>query len=250
MFLGSSSYYYLPLILQAICAIHCFRRGTQQKWIWLIVFLPVVGSLVYLYSEVLTRRNVNNFKSGGVALFNSGVSVKKLEENLRFSDTFANRIALADAYLAKHETHKAIELYEKSLTGAFSENDHVLSQLITAYATEERYDDVIRTAEKLRLANDKKFNRSAAHLLYADALEYTGQTTAAEKEYQLMKGRYSHFEHRFKYGQFLQRAGRNDEAANIYTDILEEAAHLSAAERKSAQTWVNLAKAEMKAMKV
>lgn len=39
-------------------------------------------------------------QSGISNIFNPGGSIKRMEENLRFSDTFSNRVTLADAYLA------------------------------------------------------------------------------------------------------------------------------------------------------
>src|SRR5690349_17937233 len=142
-------YYYIPIALQAICVIHCMRRGNQNKWIWIIVFLPVVGSLIYIFSEMITRREIDNVTSGVGSVFNPGGSVKKLEEQLRFSDTFHNRVALADAYLAAGETNDAIALYEQSLTGVFTENEHVIKQLIIAYANVGRHADIIPLAKKI-----------------------------------------------------------------------------------------------------
>jgi len=72
-------------------------------------------------------------QSGVGTLINPTGRIKKLEANLRFSDTFNNRIALADACLEKGFTDRAIELYESSLAGNFTENEYVLSKLIIAY---------------------------------------------------------------------------------------------------------------------
>lgn len=100
MFFFSTTFYFITIALQAICVLHCVRRGTQQKWIWLIIFLPVIGSLVYIFTEMFSGRDVQKVQSGVGAVFNPSGPIRKLEENLRFSDTFANRTALADAYLA------------------------------------------------------------------------------------------------------------------------------------------------------
>jgi len=51
------------------------------------------------------------------SVINPGGNIKKLEDELKFTDTFANRIKLADAYLAAGQTEKAAELYKSSLTG-------------------------------------------------------------------------------------------------------------------------------------
>jgi len=248
MFYNASYLYYLELALQAYCAWHCISRGTQNKWIWLIIFVPVVGSVVYLYSEVFSNRRINTPKINIGAVINPGGKLKKLEDELRFTDTFANRIKLADAYLAAGYTDNAIELYTTSLTGAFAENEHVMAQLMVAYYEQERYDEVIELAKKLYKL--PQFIRSKSHILYALALENSGQVDLAEAEFKLMKGRYSYFEARYQYGLFLTRNGREQDASTIFTDMLDEQPHLSPVEKRSNRVWFAKAKEELKKIPV
>jgi hypothetical protein len=92
-----------------------------------------------------------------------------------------------------------------------------------------------------------QFARSKAHILYAKSLELTYQAEQAENEFKLMKGRYSYFEPRYEYGLFLTRAERRDEDAwQIFTDMLNEQPHLSPVERKSNKVWFAKAKDELK----
>ena len=133
MFFNDGYFYYITLGLNIYCIIHSYRRGTLNKWIWLIIFIPVIGSLIYIYSEILSNRRINTPKIDVGAVLNPGGKLKKLEDELRFTDTFANKVKLADAYLAAGYIDKAIDLYTASLTGAFAENEHVMAQLVIAY---------------------------------------------------------------------------------------------------------------------
>ena len=243
----SGNYFYISVVLQVICVIHCIRRGRNNSWIWLIVFVPFVGCIAYIFTEMFSGNEIRNVQSGLGSIFNSAGSIRSLEENLRFSDTFNNRVALADAYLASAQTTKAIELYESSLTGAFEENEHVLIQLVTAYSKEKRYDDAISVAKKIyRLP---QFARSQTHILYAIALGKADQPGQAEKEFKLMMGRFSNFEARYQYGLFLISHDRADEARQLYAEIIDEASHLSSRERNYNRRWFNLVKDEMRKMK-
>ncbi len=177
-------------------------------------------------------------------MINPGGNIKKLEEELRFTDTFANRVKLADAYLAAGQTDKAIDLYKGSLTGAFSENEHVLMQLIAAYYEQQRYDEIIPLAKKIYKL--PQFVRSKAHMLYAMSLENTGNIEQAENEFKAMKGRYSYFEQRYQYGLFLIRQGREKDAWQIFTDMLNEEQHLGQLEKKSNRVWFVKTKEELR----
>jgi hypothetical protein len=208
------------------------------------VFLPVVGSLIYIFSEMITSREINNVTSGVGSVFNPGGSIRKLEEQLRFTDTFHNRVALADAYLSAGQTNEAIALYEQSLTGVFTGNEHVIKQLIVAYANVGRHADIIPLARKIY--SSPQFAKSQVHILYALALEQTGKSDQAEKEFQIMNGRFAYFEARYQYALFLLRAGRNEEAKQVLDNMVNEGGHLSSRERRANQVWISKAKEEVR----
>jgi hypothetical protein len=236
----NGQFYIITVILQAICVIHCLKKRTSNNWIWLIVFLPLIGCLIYFFSEILTRSQIRNFQSGFGEIISPSGSIKKLEDNLRFSDTFQNRISLADAYLMNGRYEKAIELYESSLNGVFSENEYVLAQLVLAYKQQKRYSDIILCAEKIY--NRPQFQRSKVHIFYAVALAETGMNEKAEKEFLKMNMRFSNFEARFYYSQFLESHDRKEEAINILLDIVDEFPRLTHVERKENREWFSKAK--------
>lgn len=244
MFYEFGEYYIVILALQAYCAYHSYKRGTHQKWIWLIVFLPLVGSVIYHFSEVFSFSQVSRVQTGITTLINPGGVIKRLEENLRFTDTFKNRVALADAYLSAGQKERAIQLYESSLTGAFTENEHVLMQLVSAYYYSGRHSDAISAARKI--CKQPQFNRSSSHTVYAMALAASGDDVAAEKEFISMSGKYSYFENRYQYGLFLAAKDRIEEASNIFDAIVQEGSYLSGYERRNNRQWVQSAKAELK----
>ena len=237
-------FYYISLVLQAICVIHCLKRGTQQKWIYLIIFLPLVGCIVYFFTEILPARRNIDVQGGLESLFTSPSGrIKRLEANLKFGNTFNNRILLADAYRMAGRMDEAIELYSTSLTGAFTENEYVINKLIAAYFETKQYAELIVLARKIY--NAPQFARSEAHLLYARALDITGDKEGAEKEFKKMKGRFADFAARYQYGLFLRREGRGKEASEILDAIVTEAPHLSPRERRDNRIWILKSKEEL-----
>ena len=244
MFFNNNYFYFITIGLQAVCAIHCIRKGKQNNWIWIIVFLPVIGSLAYIFTEIFTGKELSNVQSGVGSVFNPGGRIKKLEKNLSFSDTFNNRIVLADAYLAAGQTGKAIELYESSLTGNFTENEYVLCQLVIAYYQVKRYSEIFPVAQKIYKL--PQFARSRQHILYATALGYAGHPEQAEKEFKMMKTRFSNYEARYQYSRFLADNKRTAEACDLLREMISESSHLSPRERRYNSNWFTLAKEELK----
>lgn len=245
---SSPYFYYLTVALQIICVIHAIRKGNEQKWIYIIIFLPLVGCVAYAYTEMFSRRSFRNVQSGMSAVVNPSGSIKKLEQNLQFSDTFNNRILLADAYLAAGQLDKAIDLYKTSLTGAFAENEHVQSQMMQAYFTKEDYEAVIVLGKKMY--KQPQFARSHIHVLYARALAYAGYFEQAEKEFNMMAGRFANYEARFYYGALLLQTDRAAEGVQLLKTILDEASHLSSVERRNNRIWFNRTKERLKDIKV
>jgi len=243
MFFLLTHYYYIVIVLEIICVIHCIKKG-NQKWIWFIIFVPLIGCIAYVFTEMFTRKEMEQVQTGVGSIFNPSGNIRKLKDNLRFRDTFDNRIALADAYLNAGQIDSAIDLYEQSLTGTFSEHEQGNMQLVRAYFEKNRFDDVIRIVKKVY--NLPQFKRTRSNMLYAIALANSNQAAAAEKEFTTMTGKFSNYECRYEYGKFLAKCGRKDEAKKLYQEVLNEVPHLGAPEKRNNRIWFSKIKEELK----
>jgi hypothetical protein len=237
-------YYYIVLILQGICAFHSIRRGTQSKWIWIIVFLPLIGSIAYIFTEIVKKQDVASVQSNVSTIINPTGRIKTLEKNLKFSNTFTNRTALADAYVGNRQFDKAIELYEPDLSGLHHDNQPMIKNLIQCYHHFERWDDIVKIAP--RISKNMDFSKTIANLYYAYALEKTGKLKEAEEEYKKMMHRFSNFEQRYAYGDFLLRMQKKEDAALVFHEIMEESQHMSRAEKGNSKQWMDKAEKEWK----
>jgi hypothetical protein len=85
-------------------------------------------------------------------------------------------------------------------------------------------------------------------MLYAIALSATGNAEAAEKEFKLLLGRFSNYESRYRYGNFLLGMNRNGEAKKIFEDILNESSHLNGKEKRANKEWFDGSREELKKM--
>lgn len=238
------SYYYLVFILQGICVFHSIRKGTQQKWIWIIVFVPFFGSLAYIFTEMLKKNQFTGLQQNISVVVNPNGKIAELEKQYRFSATFKNKVALAEAYLAMNRASEAIELFESALIGINNDDEYVMLSLLKAYYAIENDEGVVKIGKKL--AKSSLFQKSEANLYYANSLEKEGYFDLAKSEYQKMDLRLSNYEARYNYALFLLRRNETNTAKEVLENIINEHEILSKAELKQSKKWINAAEAELK----
>ena len=126
-------HYFLIIALQAYCIYHVLKYRRPYYWILLILFLPVLGSAIYLITQIYNRPNVNRIQEEIVSIVNPAKKVKDLEKRLDFSDTYQNRVDLADAYLDIKQYDQAINHYLQALEDKAQNGFYVITKLVEAY---------------------------------------------------------------------------------------------------------------------
>ena len=241
-------YYYAIVLLQVICFIHSYKQGTHNKWMWIIIFLPLVGCIAYIYLEIFSKSRYSNVKINLADSINPSRKITKLEDELEVSDSFDNRIKLADAYLDANRLEEAISIYENALTGIFSDNPHVIKNLVIAYYQTERFQDAISFTNKIK--NAKEFDSSETHIAYALSLEGVGNITDAQAEFEKMLVRFSNYKHKWVYAEFLLRNDQQEKAIDLLEKMIIESKQLKGFEKKQNRVWFQNANNELKKLYV
>lgn len=238
----------LMLLVQIGFAIHAIKRGYPLFWVFLIVFVPLIGCLLYivmvLIPEAMQSRTAYQGARALRKALDPGKELRRLREALDISDTVGNRAALAAEYLRQGMLDDAIQLYESSLTGIYRTDPELLSGLAAALVRAQRYDRAKETLDALYAANPD-YENSDARLLQARTLEELGETDQALEAYAGLLRTASGAEVKCRYGLLLKRIGRTDEALALFREILKDA---KAGTRHSAQLnreWVETAQREM-----
>jgi hypothetical protein len=126
----------LPYILQLLLIIHIIKNGKPFLWLWLVVFLPYIGGLVYILMEIvpelLASGSVEKVGRAVANAVNPGRSLAELESLVKRQDTIANRTRLADCYVSLERYEEAISLYDSCLTGPYSDDVELLVKKINA----------------------------------------------------------------------------------------------------------------------
>lgn len=210
--------YYLLIAFQAFCIFHVYKSRNEYYWYFVIFFVPLIGSLVYLFTQIITKTNFNNATDKLNSIIDPSKKIKDLEKKLSFSDTFQNTINLADAYRESKDYSKAISYYEKALEGNFKNHPHTLNKAAKCYFELKQFDKVVEYASKIDL--DKSFRNSL--YIYAISLENCGNFEEAEIQFRKTDKRYSNYGERLELSKFLIRRNKKEDAKIILKEIVAE----------------------------
>lgn len=230
-------YYYVILALQAYCIYHLIKNRNPYYWIFLIIFLPFIGCLIYLITQVYNKRDAEKVTSEIVTLINPTKRIKDLEKKLEFSETFQNRMNLADAYLGNKDYQKAITNYELALDSDYQNDFYVIQNLITCYYNTESYKEVIRYSEKI-IAHPE-FKKSKMPFFYGLALEQLERVEEAETQLRVMDVRYSNYDERLVLAKFLMAKNKTEDAKEILNEIKIESEHMTKMNKKIYRATIN-----------
>ena len=212
---------YTPVILlQAFCLYHAYSNRVEQKWYYIIIFLPLIGSVLYLYHHFYSRDNLDLVTEGVKKTLNPNYTVEKLTEKAQVADTISNKIRLADEFKNSGQLDQAIVLYESCLTGFNAEDPEVIKKLLLTYYEAEQYDKVLPFSNLI--SSNKSFVNSDAKLAVAWSLFYTGDVEGAEQLFKELDLRYSNHAYRYEYALFLTDVGRADDARKKLEELVDE----------------------------
>jgi hypothetical protein len=210
------------LLAQIICAVHVARTGRNYYWIYLIVFVPVVGMAAYFFAELLPElvqsRTARQAASGVVKALNPGKELREALRRVEITPTAANKAALAEAYLAAGEAAEARSIYREALVGIHATDPTMMLGLARAAFAAGDAAETQSVLEQLREANPS-YNSPEGHLLYAQSLERQGKTAAALEEYRALAVYYPGQEARCRYGLLLQAEGQRAEARRVFEEV-------------------------------
>lgn len=217
--------YYLSIALQVFCIYHLYKNKRPYYWFFVILFLSVLGCVIYLITQVYNKRDAEKITNEFTHIINPTKKIKDLERQLQFSESYQNRVNLADAYLANKDYHNAIPYYLDALEDNFLNDLYVIKQLIEAYFNVEDFEKVMEYAEKIK--DKSEFKKSRSQFLYGLALERLGKFEVAETNLRAIDIRYSFYDERLIFAKFLISRKKAVEAKEILGDIQTESGHMT-----------------------
>lgn len=230
---------FLVVIAQVITGVHAYRNG-KFFWIFLIIFLPIVGTLIYFFAEMLPSMRVDRtFQNAGTQVANTLQPTRRLqqlEELLEEQDTMATRQAYAEELLRHERVDEAIEVLEGGLRGVFANDPQGMLALARAY---HQKDDHAYAQQLLDAMQEESpgFEPDTVRLLRARTRDEQGFTEEALEDYRDLAQRGYSEEPRYYLALALDKLGRDEEAQAVLEQAQKYISRSSTIYRRENQVW-------------
>jgi hypothetical protein len=248
LFLLSYVYYFAPVLMIG-CIIHAVVTQRYFPWLFIIFFLPGVGSLIYLAVEVVPGmvggRTSSKLARGLRSAADPNRGYRQAHRAVEMTGSVDAKRALAEEHIARGRYQDAIALYEGALVGQFSEDPALLQGLARARFLAGDGAGAQAALDTLRKA-DPSFLGPDENLLYARALELQGKDQEALAAYRKLAPLFPGEEARCRYAMLLQKLGRTDEARELFREIVKSLDGAPGHYRRAQREWGNIAKAALR----
>jgi hypothetical protein len=237
--------YGLLLLLQIGFAIHAYRTGRMNPWLWIIVFVPAIGCLLYLILEIIPElaggATARRVKRDLVATVDPGRDYRALAREVEIAPTVHNRLRLADECVRLNRLDEAQALYAACASGLHAADPAVLGGLARTRVAIGDFAGAREALDALR-AENPDWRAADVALLDARVLEGTGQTQAALAVLRALAATYPGEEARCRYAALLAGTGQAEAARAEYREIIRRVDLQGRVYRKAQQAWYDAAR--------
>ncbi|WP_020558754.1 tetratricopeptide repeat protein [Thiofilum flexile] len=216
----------LSIIIQISLVIHIVKTGRNTTWVWIVVLLPLAGSIAYLIVEVLPE--LLNTRSGRQARraleqkINPNKEVKAAIHQFKLSDSIENTLKLANELYQKQAYAEAKELYAKSLTGIYAHAPDIMHGLAKTEFALGNFATTKKLLDEL-IQHNPDFKNPDAHLLYARTLDALEDYAGANEEYEALHKYFAGPDADYYYAQMQQKQGNTIKAVELLNAIIDKA---------------------------
>jgi hypothetical protein len=227
-------FFFLSILVQLLCAVHCVRNRGNALWLMVIIFLSIPGCLAYLFFEVLPaysgRREVRAVGAAVTRRLDPDRQLRVAREALDLSDTAANRTALGDALAESGDWAEAVRHYRQAMVKTPGTDRAARLKLGRALLESGDSAGARRELEALEPSGSPSENDRAT-LLLARSLEECGDVERALSLYSDVGQRLPGGEALCRHAALLVARGRGREALPLLAEVEARAKRLDRMER-------------------
>lgn len=234
----------LQLLVAIGLAYHAYQTGRPSFWMFVLIFVPVVGSVAYFIFELLpefansrrARKVAGDFRT----VVDPDREWRKLSLQAEETDSVGAKLKFAEECERKGMWPEAIKLYRQALQGIFTDDPEILRRLARAQLGSGEPSLALETLDRLRSAHPNYQNQDG-HLTYARSLEAQGRLREAETEYRSLSDYYIGMEARARYALLLQKMEEPLLAKRLFEQIVKASKARGIVLSPDDREWVRLA---------
>jgi hypothetical protein len=238
----------VSLLIQVALVVHVIKTGRNSLWIWVLVLLPLAGTLAYVAVEILPTlfgsRTARTALRGAQRAIDPSRDLRRAAATASVTDTVEAKARLGAELARSGHYEAAIATSRSGLRGLYEFDPTLLLGLAeAAFAAGDAAG--ARASLDALIAHNPDFKSADGHLLYARALEAEGNLAKAESEYHAIAGYYPGAEAKVRLAQFLRKTGKAAEADATLEEVLKIAELAPRHVRRAQAEWIGLAQREL-----
>ena len=225
-------YYPWGLLLQAAAIIHFIRRRPDTYWIWVILFLPTIGALVYLFAEALPDVGLLR---GSLKMFPRRKRIRELEGLIQANPSAGNFEELGDLYMDDGKTARARQAFDSAIAARGDSLDAFYRRGVCAVQLGDAT-AAIPDLERV-VAREPGYDFYRAGGLLAHAYARTGQKERAEALFRQVTARSVASETYLNFADLLASEGKTAEAREWAQKVLDKKAAMPGYLKRRERPW-------------
>ncbi len=216
--------YIITVVIQVAFVIHILKTKRNTTWIWVVLVLPLAGSIAYFIMEILpgltTSRTGRSAQRKVGELLNPNKGLKSATTNYSIVDTVENSVTLAEEFIDKKMFKEAKELYQKCLKGAHQDDPDILFGVAKSEFGLNNFKQTKSILDEV-IEKNPDYKNPDAHLLYARSLEGLNEFELALPEYEVLDKYYLGAEATYRYAMLLKKLEKQEESMACFNKIIE-----------------------------
>jgi hypothetical protein len=236
------------LLLDITLIYHASRTGRLQPWAFIILMVPLIGSLAYvcveLIPEWLSGPGAQQARKRLASRLDPEKLYREISDRLAVSDTIANRAALAAECLKIARFDEAERHYDHILKLPMGGEPAYALGKANAQFGRNRPAEAIATLDDLP-QHWPDFQSAEGHLLYARALAEVGRLDEALEEFHAVAAYFPGAEAKVRYGLLLGLVGRTADARVVFTELLIQMRRAPRYLREAQAEWLSIAEKQL-----
>ena len=238
----------LSILIQVALVLHIVKTGRNTTWIWIVVMLPIAGSIAYFVVEVLP--DITGSKTGRKAgrkiqdIVNPHKDIKSAAHNYSMSSNVENSMRLAGELLKKNMYVEARDLYKQCLKGVHQYDPYIMYGVAEAEYGLHNFSQAKEILDEL-IRHNPDYKNADAHLLYAKSAEALGDTELALSEYEILHGYYPGPEAAYRYARLCHELGEQEKAKTLLNEIITKAKYSGGHYNSIHKEWIKQARIKL-----